>query len=98
MVDALGVFVPYSQTLLSDAAFDAYHKGHESGSRHAGAYAGKSGAPSEWPGDGPDGEPMEPDEGERDAAMERDADDLDVVTDNTTGSSRRCWTSSSVAA
>ncbi len=55
MVDALGVFVPYSQTLSSDAAFDAYHKVHESGSRHARVYAGKSGAPSEWPGDGPDG-------------------------------------------
>src|ERR687890_1435106 len=31
MVDALRVFVPYSQTLLSDMAFDAYYKGHEAG-------------------------------------------------------------------
>ena len=45
MVDAFRVFVPYSQTLLSNIAFDAYFKGHESGSRHAWAYAGKTGAP-----------------------------------------------------
>src|SRR5215213_5313474 len=43
LIDAFRVFVPYSQTLLSNMAFDAYHKGHESGSRHAWAYAGKSG-------------------------------------------------------
>jgi len=46
MIEALRVFVPYSQTLLSDIAFDAYLKGHQSGSRHAWAYAGKSGGPS----------------------------------------------------
>ncbi len=44
MVDALGVFVPYSQTLSSDAAFDAYHKVHESGSHHARVYASKRSA------------------------------------------------------
>jgi hypothetical protein len=73
------VFVPYSQTLLSDVSLEAYFKGHESGSRHAWTYAGKTGAPPAWPDDGPDGEPMEPDEHEQDAAMERDADDLEVV-------------------
>ena len=81
MIDALRVFVPYSQTLLSEVAFDAYYKGHESGSRHAWAYAGKSGGPPAWPDDGPNGELMEPDEDERDPAMERDADDLEAVAE-----------------
>ena len=45
MIDALSVFVPYSQTLLSDISLSAYYRGHESGSRHAWAYAGKSGGP-----------------------------------------------------
>ena len=81
MIDAFRVFVPYSQTLLSNIAFDAYFKGHESGSRHAWTYAGKSGAPPAWPDDGPDGELMEPEENERDAAMERDADDLEAVAE-----------------
>ena len=35
MVDACREIVPYSQTLLSDIAFDAYFTGHEAGSRHA---------------------------------------------------------------
>jgi hypothetical protein len=78
MVDALRVFVPYSQTLLSNIAFDAYFKGHEAGSRHAWAHAGKTGPPPAWPEDGPDGEYMEPEEDEQDAAMERDADDLEA--------------------
>jgi hypothetical protein len=79
-VDALRVFVPYSQTLLCDAAFDAYYKGHESGSRHAWACAGKTGSPPAWPDAGLDGELVEPDEEERDAAaMERDTDDLEVM-------------------
>ena len=55
MVDALRVFVPYSQTLLSNIAFDAYFKGHEAGSRHAWAHADKTGPPPAWPEDGPDG-------------------------------------------
>jgi hypothetical protein len=79
MVDALRVFVPYSQTLLTDIAFDAYYKGHESGSRHAWAYAGKGGAPPAWPQDGPEGEIVEPEEEEQDPAMEREADDLEAV-------------------
>lgn len=81
MVDAFRVFVPYSQTLLSNTAMDAYYKGHESGSRHAWGYAGKSGPPPAWPDDGPDGELMEPDEDEWDAAMERDADELEAVAE-----------------
>jgi len=81
MVDAFRVFVPYSQTLLSNTAMDAYFKGHEAGSRHAWAHAGKSGPPPAWPDDGPDGELVEPEEDERDAAMERDADELETVAE-----------------
>jgi hypothetical protein len=79
MIDALRVFVPYSQTLLSNIAFDAYFKGHESGSRHAWAYAGKGGAPPAWPEGGPEGEIVEPEEEEQDPAMEREADELEAV-------------------
>jgi hypothetical protein len=81
MIDALRVFVPYSQTLLSNTALEAYFKGHEAGSRHAWAYAGKSGGPPAWPDDGPEGELMEPDEDQRDPAMERDADELEAVAE-----------------
>ena len=81
MVDAFRVFVPYSQTLSINMVLDAYYKGHESGSRHAWAYAGKSGGPPAWPDDGPEGELMEPGEDERDATMERDADELEKVAE-----------------
>ncbi len=83
MIDALRVFVPYSQTLSSNTALDAYFKGHEAGSRHAWGYAGKGGAPPAWPEDGPDGEIMEPDEGERDPdpAVERDADEVEGIVE-----------------
>ena len=81
MIDALRVFVPYSQTLLTDIAFDAYYKGHEAGSRHAWACAGESGSPPAWPDDGPVGELVEPDKDEQDAAIERDTDDLEVVAE-----------------
>jgi hypothetical protein len=81
MIDAFGVFVPYSQTLLSNMALEAYHRGHEAGSRHAWAHAGKGGAPPAWPDDGPGGELVEPDEHERDPAMERDADELEAVAE-----------------
>ena len=81
MIDALRVFVPYSQTLLSNIAFDAYYKGNQSGSRHAWTYAGTIGSPPAWPEDGPDGECKEPEEDERDAAMERDAGDLEAVAE-----------------
>src|ERR671917_1756673 len=50
MVDAFRVFVPYSQTLSSNMVLDAYYRGHEAGSRHAWAHAGKGGAPPAWPG------------------------------------------------
>ena len=81
MIDALGVFVPYSQTLLTDASLGAYYRGHEAGSRHAWAYAGKGGAPPAWPEDGPEGELMEPEEEEQDPAMERDSDDLEAIAE-----------------
>jgi hypothetical protein len=81
MIDAFRVFVPYSQTLLSNVALDAYYKGHEGGSRHAWAYAGKSGAPPAWPEDGPEGELVEPEGDEQDPAMERDADELEAVAE-----------------
>jgi hypothetical protein len=45
MVDTLRVMFPYQQTLSSNITFDAYFKGHESGSRHAWGHAGKCGPP-----------------------------------------------------
>ena len=81
MIDAIRVFVPYSQTLLSNVALDAYYKGHEAGSRHAWAYSGKSGAPPAWPEDGPEGELVEPEEDEQDPAMEREADEVEAVAE-----------------
>jgi len=81
MVDAFRVFVPYSQTLSSNIALDAYYKGHEAGSRHAWAYSGKGGAPPAWPEDGPEGELVEPDEDEQDPAMEREADEVEAVAE-----------------
>jgi hypothetical protein len=81
MVDAFRVFVPYSQTLSSNMVLDAYYKGHESGSRHAWSYAGKSGAPPAWPEDGPEGELVEPADDEQDPAMEREADEVEAVAE-----------------
>jgi hypothetical protein len=81
MLDAFRELVPYSQSLLSNIAFDAYFDGHESGSRHAWAYAGKSGGPPAWPDDGPDGELMEPDEDEQDPAMDRDVEGLETIVE-----------------
>jgi hypothetical protein len=81
MVDAFRVFVPYSQTLSSNMVLDAYYRGHESGSRHAWAYAGKGGAPPAWPEDGPEGELMELEEDEQDPAMEREADEVEAVAE-----------------
>jgi hypothetical protein len=81
MIDAIRVFVPYSQTLLSNMALYAYHRGHESGSRHAWAYAGKVGAPPAWPDDGPECKLVEPEEEEQDPAMERDSDELEEVAE-----------------
>jgi hypothetical protein len=81
MIDAFRVFVPYSQTLSSNMVLDAYYKGHEAGSRHAWAYAGKGGAPPAWPEDGPEGELMELEEDEQDTAMEREADEVEAVAE-----------------
>jgi hypothetical protein len=81
MVDAFREMIPYSQNLLSNIAFEAYFTGHESGSRHAWAYAGKSGGPPAWPDDGPDGEIMEPEEDERDPAMDRDVKELETIVE-----------------
>jgi len=81
MIDAIRVFVPYSQTLLTDISFDAYFKGHESGSRHAWAYAGKGGAPPAWPKDGPGGKITEPEEEEKDPVMGREADELEAAAE-----------------
>jgi hypothetical protein len=81
MIDAFRVFVLYSQTLSRNMVLDAYYKGHESGSRHAWAYAGKGGAPPAWPEDGPGGELMEPEGDEQDPAMELDADELEAIAE-----------------
>jgi hypothetical protein len=76
MVDAFREVVPYSGTLMHNAAFDAYFDGHRSGSYHAWNHAGKTGRPPAWPDDD-----LEPDEDERDAAMERDMEELDAKVD-----------------
>jgi hypothetical protein len=81
MIDAFRVFVPYSQALMSNIAFDAYVTGHESGNRHAWSYAGKSGSPPAWPDDGPEGELMGPEGDERDPAMDRDTDELETTVE-----------------
>ncbi len=81
VIDAMRELMPYSHTLTSNLALDYYLKGHEAGSRHAWAYAGKSGAPPAWPDDAPDGSIMEPEGDERDAAMDRDLDDLEAVVE-----------------
>lgn len=73
MVDAFRVLIPYSGILMHDATFDAYFDGHRSGSYHAWNHAGKTGHPPVWPCDD-----LEPDEDERDAAMERDMEELDA--------------------
>ena len=77
MVDAFREMVPYQQTLSQNIAFDAYFTGHKSGSYHAWNYAGKTGYPPAWPEDEDPEKIWEPDEGERDAAMERDTDELE---------------------
>jgi hypothetical protein len=77
MIDAFRVLVPYSKTLFHNIAFDAYFTGHESGSFHAWKAAGKTGHPPQWPEDGPNGEIMEPDEDERDPAIEQDMEELE---------------------
>jgi hypothetical protein len=73
MVDAFRELVPYSQTLSRNIAFDAYLRGHEAGSYHAWNAAGKTGRPPAWPDID-----LDPDEVERDPAMERDMAELGV--------------------
>ncbi len=81
VVDAFRALVPYQQTLNENLAFDAYYKGHEAGSYHAWNYAGKTGHPPAWPkGDDPE-EIWEPDEDERDPAMERDEAELEATAE-----------------
>jgi hypothetical protein len=71
MIEAFRVVIPYSRTLAHDATFDAYFDGHRSGSYHAWGRAGMTGHPPAWPKD------AEPDDVDRDAAMERDMDDIE---------------------
>ncbi len=76
MIDAFRGLVPYSQTLSHNIAFDAYFTGHRSGSYNAWNAAGKTGRPPAWP------EPeMEPEDDERDSAMERDMEELGVTVE-----------------
>ena len=78
MVDAFRVMVPYQETLSSNITFDAYYTGHKSGSHHAWTFAGKTGHPPAWPeGDDPE-EIWEPDEDERDPAMQRDEAEIEA--------------------
>jgi len=81
MIDAFRELIPYSQSVSHNIAFDAYFTGHESGSRHAWGYANMEGGPPSWPDDGPNGELMEPDEDERDPAMERDMEELGATVE-----------------
>lgn len=76
MVDAFREMVPYQQTLSQNIAFDAYFTGHKSGSYHAWNYAGKTGYPPAWPD-----HDEEPDEDERDPAMDRDTDELETTVE-----------------
>jgi hypothetical protein len=77
MIDTVRGLVPYSQTLSHNIAFDAYFTGHQSGSYHAWNAAGKPGHPPAW-GREPE---VEPDEDERDPAMERDMEELGVTVE-----------------
>ncbi len=81
VVDAMRVLVPYQNTLSENLAFDAYYKGHEAGSYHAWNHAGKTGHPPAWPKGEDPSEIWEPDEDERDPAMERDEGELQIVVE-----------------
>jgi hypothetical protein len=74
MIGAFRQLIPYSRTLSHDIAFDAYCKGHEAGSYHAWNAAGKTGRPPAWSEPG-----CEPEEDQRDAAMDRDMQELDIT-------------------
>jgi hypothetical protein len=73
MIDAFRTLIPYSHTLAQDAAIDAYFDGHRSGSYHAWNAAGRTGRPPAWPE-----LDLEPDDVERDPAMERDMDEIEA--------------------
>jgi hypothetical protein len=74
IIDAFRQLIPYSQSLSHNIAFDAYFKGHEAGSYHAGNAAGKTGRLQGWPERG-----WEPEEDGRDAALDRDIEELDTT-------------------
>ena len=74
MIDAFRQLIPYSRTLSRNIAFDAYFKGHEAGSYHAWNAAGKTGRPPAWPEPG-----CEPEEDERDAALDQDREELNTT-------------------
>ena len=81
LVDSMRVMEPYLGALYENTAFDAYHKGHEAGSYHAWNYAGRAGHPPAWPKGEDPSKIWEPDEDERDPAMERDEEELQAVAD-----------------
>jgi hypothetical protein len=76
MIDAFRTVIPYSHTLAQDAALDAYFDGHRSGSYHAWNAAGKTGHPPAWPE-----LETEPDDDDRDPAMERDMEEIEGKVD-----------------
>jgi hypothetical protein len=78
MIDAFRQLIPYSQTLSHNIAFEAYFDGHRAGSYHAWNAAGKPGRPPAWPDPG-QGPGHDPNEDERDPAMERDIDELELT-------------------
>ncbi len=81
LLDAFRAMIPYQQTVYGNMTFDAYYKGHEAGSYHAWNAAGQTGHPPAWPkGDDPE-EIWEPDEDERDPAMERDEAELEAAAE-----------------
>ena len=79
VVDAFRILVSYQDTLNTNLAFDAYYRGHEAGSYHAWNHAGKTGHPPAWPKGEDPSEVWEPEEDERDPAMERSEGELEVI-------------------
>jgi hypothetical protein len=73
MVDAFRELVPYSQSLSDNMIFDAYFRGHESGSRYAWGRAGKDGKPPGYEED------IEESEQNSDPATEADMDGLEAT-------------------
>jgi hypothetical protein len=73
MVDAFRELVPYSQTLSHNMIFDAYFRGHESGSSYAWGRAGKDDEPPGYEED------IEESEQNADPATEADMDGLEAT-------------------